>query len=97
MKEDSVFSQGRRAWGAETLALLQMEQEKEESVGTRSGDENCGSGPEVRVGYLDSGGSIFGDYGCAHVSTYMIIEKRGLKIPLGGEFGFFVGGHERGR
>ncbi len=60
MKEDSAFLRGRRVWAAETPALPQREQEKEESVGRRSGDENCGSGLEVRSGYLDSGGSIFG-------------------------------------
>ena len=64
MKEDPAFSRERRAWAAETLALLQKEPEKEESVRRRLEDESCGSGLEVRVEYLDSGDSIFG--GCGH-------------------------------
>lgn len=97
MTEDPVFSQGRRVWGAETPAFLQMEPEKEESVGRRLGDESCGSGPEARAGYLDSGGSIFGGCGCGHVSTYSMVGNKELKTPLSGKFGFFVGGHERRR
>lgn len=76
MKEDSVFSRERRVWAAEIPALLQREPEKEESVGKRSGDESCGSGLEVRAGYLGSGGLIFGGYRCGHVSTYSMIEVK---------------------
>ena len=76
MKEDSVFSRERRVWAAEIPALRQREPEKEESVGKRSGGENCGSGLEVRAGYLDSGGLIFGGYGCGHVSRYSMIEVK---------------------
>ena len=69
-KEDSVSSQERRVWAAGTPALLQKELEKEESAGRRSGDESCGSGLEVRAGYLGSGGSTFGDCGCKKFSNY---------------------------
>ena len=62
MKEGPVFSRERRVLAAEIPVLLQWEPEKGGSVGKRSGDGNCESGLEVRLGYLDSGGSIFG--GC---------------------------------
>lgn len=75
MKEDSVFSRGRPVWAAETPALLQRELETEESVERRSGDESCGSGLEVRAGYLDSGGSTFGGCGSGHISTYLPDDK----------------------
>lgn len=66
----------------------------EESVGRKSGDESCGSGLEVRVGYLGNGDLTFGGCHYEHVSTYSLIEDRELELPLGGEFGFFVSGHE---
>lgn len=79
MKGDSVFSRGRQVLAAETPALLQRELEKEESVGRRSGDESCGSGLGVRVGYLDSGGSISAGCGCGHVSTYCMIRDQRIE------------------
>ena len=79
VKEDLVFSRAMRVWVAETPALLQRVPEKEESVGKRSGDESCGFELEVRAGYLDSGGLIFGGYGCGHIRTYSILENKELE------------------
>ena len=97
MKEGPVFSRERRVLAAEIPALPQWEPEKVGSVGKRSGDGNYESGLEVRLGYLDSGGSISGGCGCGHISTYSILENKELKIPIGRKFGFFVGSHKRGR
>lgn len=95
-KEDLASLRGRRVWAAETPALLLKEPVKAESVGRRSGDENCGSELEVRSGYPDNGDSTFGGCGCGYVRTYAATENKDIKLPLSGEFGFFVGGHERG-
>lgn len=76
MKEGPVFSRGRRVWAAEIPALLQREPEKGESVGRRSGDGNYESGLEVRLGYLDSGGSIFGGCGCGYINTYSVLPNK---------------------
>ena len=94
MTEDPVFLQERPMWAAETPVLLLKEPEKEESVGRRSGDENCGFELEVRLRYLGSGGLIFGDFHCESISTYSTAKHRELESPLSGKLGFFVGGHE---
>ena len=62
MTEDPGFLQERPMWAVEPLALLLKGPEKEESVGRRSGDENCGFELEVRLRYLGSGGWIFGGF-----------------------------------
>ncbi len=92
-----MFSRERPVWAVETPVLLPMEPEKVESVGRRSEDENCVFGRGVQAGYLDSGDSTFGGFGCRHISTYSIIENIEPELPLGGEFGFFKRRHERGR
>ena len=94
MIEDPVFLQERPMWAAETSALLLKGPEKEESVGRRSGDENCEFELEVRLKYLGSGGLIFGDFHCGSVSVYSMVEHKESESPFSGEFGFFVGGHE---
>ena len=95
MKEDPVYLRERRVWAVETPVLLLRELEREESVGRKSEDENCGSELGVRAGYLDSGGSIFGGCGRTCVSPYLMIEIQVLALPLGGEFAFFVSRHEQ--
>ena len=79
VKGDSVFSRARQVLAAETPALLQRVLEKEESVGRKSRDESCGSGLEVRSGYLDSGGSISASCGCGYVSIYCMIRDQRMK------------------
>lgn len=69
-KEGPVFSRERRVLAAEIPALPQWEPEKVGSVGKRSGDGNYESGLEVRLGYLDSGDSIFGGCSCGYISTH---------------------------
>lgn len=83
-------------WAAEIPGLLQRGLVKEGSVGKRSGDESCVSGPAVRAEYLDTGGSISGGCGRGYVSLSSMVETYKVDIPLSGEFAFFVGGHEQG-
>lgn len=69
MKEGPVSSRERPVLAAEILALLQRAPENGGNVEKRSGDGNCESGLEVRLEYLDSGGSTFVSCGHGRIST----------------------------